>query len=144
MFPKTMEIDLLFSVGSTNPLNAISVKSPRGYVTGSGGLGRAFGAASDTSTTSVLENSLKTMNNFEVYPNPAKDNFSVKTFVNENTMFKITVKDISGKEVETICNEILIGQIQKEIAVGKYSSGTYFVHVQQGDFQFVKKLIILH
>jgi hypothetical protein len=84
------------------------------------------------------------LNNFEIYPNPAKENLTLKTIADAGTYLKITIKDISGKTIETVCNEILSGQVQKEISLNRYSSGTYFVHVQEGEFQFVKKLIIQH
>jgi hypothetical protein len=57
---------------------------------------------------------------------------------------KISVYDITGKEIEVLLNEKLqAGIYQTNWNASNFPSGVYFYRIQVGDFSETKKLILL-
>jgi hypothetical protein len=57
---------------------------------------------------------------------------------------KISVNDITGKELEVLVNEQLqAGTYQTDWNASNFSSGVYFYRLQTEDFSETKKLILL-
>ena len=83
------------------------------------------------------------------YPNPFNPATKIKFDILSNVKgqksnVKLTVYDLQGKEVETLVNEILKeGSYEYEFNGNGLSSGTYFYRLEAGDFNDVKRMILL-
>ena len=76
------------------------------------------------------------MNSIVVYPNPANEKITVKSF--ENELSQVSITDILGKEQLLI----QINEMQTEININGLTAGIYFVKVIQNKKSFTQKLII--
>lgn len=78
------------------------------------------------------------------YPNPFNPTTKIKFDIVKPGFAKLTVFDISGKEVATLANENLsVGSYETEFDGSKLSSGIYFYTLTSGDFTQTKKLMLL-
>lgn len=80
------------------------------------------------------------------YPNPfnpaTKIRFDVPAGVNSNT--KVSVFDITGKEVATLVNEQLAaGSYEYTLDGSDFASGMYFYRMQSGNFIQTKKMLLV-
>lgn len=78
------------------------------------------------------------------YPNPfnpvTKINFSIPV----NELVKITVYDITGREIANILNQSLTaGSYSLEFNAGGLSSGVYFYRISAGEFVSTKRMVLL-
>jgi hypothetical protein len=77
------------------------------------------------------------------YPNPFNPATSIRFDVPKESFVKITVYDITGKEVEIIANQnVIAGKYEATWDASKYASGVYFYHFEAGDFTDTKKMIL--
>lgn len=86
-----------------------------------------------------------TASNFEVYPNPAHNNTSVKFELQSEHTASIRLMDITGKQVMNIqLNKLPKGrhEYQLNFANQQLSSGVYFIQVMSDSGMQVKKLIV--
>jgi hypothetical protein len=99
-------------------------------------------AITDGPTTSLTE-AFKSAIQFELYPNPAKENIHMHFTLNQSTHLQITIRDILGKEVISIANE-QFGATNHQITVqtNNLKSGMYFVEVVGEHQSFSHKLLI--
>ncbi|WP_033961402.1 DUF7619 domain-containing protein [Psychroserpens jangbogonensis] len=76
-------------------------------------------------------------NDFEVFPNPAKDKFTVK--LNTSINGTLSVYDIQGKLIldQNVTESNLI-----EMNVSQLQNGMYFIKLKSDQFEAIKKLII--
>jgi hypothetical protein len=131
-----------YSVGDTYENTGINFRSSKGYVSGPVGHARGFGINSADSTVGIKK--IFTPSLFEIYPNPAKDRVVFETTIYSNSRVKIIVRDIDGQLVEVVNDSSLpIGKYRTEIKTQKLKSGVYFVHVDDGNYSFAKKLVII-
>lgn len=75
---------------------------------------------------------LKTLNDVNIFPNPAKSKLTISYTASVSGKVKINLKDILGKDVAVIYNEINpSGQNKLEIDLSKYSikPGIYFIEM---------------
>ena len=91
--------------------------------------------------TTLIVDSYKLEQN---YPNPfnpvTKINFSIPV----TGLVKLKIYDILGKEIMTLANEIkTAGSYSIEFDARNFASGTYFYKLEAGDFNAVKKMILL-
>ena len=78
------------------------------------------------------------------YPNPFNPKTTIKYDIPKNSLVRIVIFDILGKEVETIVNEKKeAGRYEIQWDASKYASGTYFYRIEAGDFAETKKMILL-
>ena len=81
--------------------------------------------------------------NFDVFPNPANDVFSITFETKEFTKSEITVSDLLGREIKTIMKDQLgAGSHEYNMNAGQFSKGIYLVRLKAGDITTVKKLVI--
>ncbi|WP_299224674.1 T9SS type A sorting domain-containing protein [uncultured Psychroserpens sp.] len=77
--------------------------------------------------------------NFEIYPNPANDVITVK--LNEGTQnidVSLGIYDIQGKLILSRS----LSEIQTDLNISNFQSGMYFVKLNTGHKEWIKKLII--
>jgi len=78
------------------------------------------------------------------YPNPFNPNTTIKFSIPKNEFVKISVFDISGREVKVLVNESLSpGAYETDFAAENLSSGTYFYKIEAGEFVSTKKMILV-
>jgi len=118
------ELFELYTAGTGNSLNAARVKSPRGYVTGSGGLGFVVSVSDSTL------NLRKVKDNFNpnlIFPNPASSQITLENpfaLAGSNSITVAQVFDNTGKEV----NSFVLNSVRNKITdVSTYSKGNYWV-----------------
>jgi hypothetical protein len=81
------------------------------------------------------------LNSLSVYPNPNNGNFVLNYTTSSNAVVKISVTDILGQEVYA-AQQNNTGRTVQEINLSNAVSGTYFVHVQGSDINYVQKIMV--
>jgi len=78
------------------------------------------------------------------YPNPFNSSSNIKFQIINAGRVKLVVFDLLGREVKTLVNEELQpGKYHVSFDASSLSSGIYFYRMEAGDFNSVKKLIML-
>ena len=78
------------------------------------------------------------------YPNPFNPTTTIEFDLLKSSDVKIEVYDIAGQKVRTLLNDNMsLGSHQIEFNAQNLSSGIYFYIIQTGDFQDVKKMILI-
>ncbi|MBS1494675.1 MAG: T9SS type A sorting domain-containing protein [Bacteroidetes bacterium] len=78
------------------------------------------------------------------YPNPFNPITKIKFALPKNEFVKITIFDLSGKEVQQIVNENLTaGEYETEFNAANLASGTYFYKIETNSFSDTKKMILV-
>lgn len=78
------------------------------------------------------------------YPNPFNPVTNIQFDVPKTGNIKLTIYDVSGKEVETLINEIMeAGRYNTDFNASKLSSGVYFYRIEAEGFTDVKKMILI-
>jgi subtilisin-like proprotein convertase family protein len=78
------------------------------------------------------------------YPNPFNPVTSIKYEVAKNVNVKIIVYDILGKEIRTLVNEFKkAGVYTVELNATNMSSGVYFYKISTGEYNDVKKMMLI-
>ena len=91
--------------------------------------------------TQPLSTSENTLQDFVLFPNPNKGNFTVQFNSTSNNEIKINVYDISGRRVFEN-NFENTGLFSQNIQLNNLQSGVYIVNVQDGNTKEVKRIII--
>ena len=78
------------------------------------------------------------------YPNPFNPVTTIKYAVPEDAVVKITVYDLSGKEVAVLVNEFKkVGFYSAVFNASNLPSGVYFYRMQAGNFSQTKQMILV-
>lgn len=78
------------------------------------------------------------------YPNPFNPSTIIKFSLPESNVVKLKVFDILGREVAVLLNENMnSGSYEVKFDASSLSSGIYFYSVQAGEFNEVKKMILI-
>lgn len=78
------------------------------------------------------------------YPNPFNPSTIITYSLPKESRVKLSIYDIMGREVAVLTDEIQrAGKYEKEFNGGGNSSGVYFYQLRAGEFQSVKKMILL-
>ena len=79
-----------------------------------------------------------------IYPNPAKDIFTIDLFSKEKQNISVKICDMRGAEVKTQELNILEGQNKNSIEVNGLATGLYYIQLynQNGYLLTVKKLML--
>ncbi len=97
--------------------------------------------------TNIIQTSTSIPNGFYLgqnYPNPFNPNTNIYFSIPVSSNVKITVRDITGKEISSLVNEYLnAGTYKFDFAGENISSGTYFYMMQAGEFTNVKKMVLV-
>ncbi|MCE1164392.1 MAG: T9SS type A sorting domain-containing protein [Bacteroidetes bacterium] len=81
---------------------------------------------------------------YQNYPNPFNPFTSIKFEIPKSSLVKITIFDLSGKEIETLVNQnVQPGVYETQWNASNYSSGIYFCRMQAGDFTQTKKMVLV-
>jgi hypothetical protein len=78
------------------------------------------------------------------YPNPFNPNTNIKFEIPKDGMVKLTVFDVSGREVEAVVNEQLsAGTYSVDFNASRLSTGVYFYRLETEGFTDTKKMILV-
>jgi hypothetical protein len=78
------------------------------------------------------------------YPNPFNPNTNIKFSIPSNGMVKLTVFDITGRQVAVLVNENLnAGTYTADFNAANVSSGIYFYKLESGSFVETKKMMLI-
>lgn len=78
------------------------------------------------------------------YPNPFNPATTIKFDIAKTSLVKISVYDITGREVGILANEILSpGTYSVNWDAGRVSSGIYYYRITAGDFVQTKKMVLV-
>ncbi len=78
---------------------------------------------------------------FKLYPNPNKGNFTVQFDSKSSNDIKISVNDISGRQIFKRSYQNT-GLFNEKLQLENIQSGIYLVTVQDGDRKEVKKIVV--
>lgn len=127
----------------------VAVDSQRVYVTGSANFsatGIAFFTVRYSVCTGIEPISNVVPQKFGLnqnYPNPFNPTTSIRFDVPKASFVKITVYDISGRELEVLAAEnVMPGEYEVDWNASAYSSGVYFYSISTDDFVQTKKMIL--
>jgi hypothetical protein len=84
------------------------------------------------------------LNAFNVYPNPAVNQFSVDIDLKERADVLIDVADITGKQVVVLMEEQQSGLVSRQFNTDRLPDGMYFLRLQVNGQTTTKKLNIIH
>ncbi len=81
-------------------------------------------------------------NNMILFPNPAKDQFTLKTnFEKNNTLFTLTITNAQGKVVYSLKEAAALGAYQKTIGISDWPMGVYSVNISSPQGSILQKFI---
>jgi photosystem II stability/assembly factor-like uncharacterized protein len=129
--------------GLSAPLNALHFK--HGYCWAVGGYGLVLRTDGtnwvDQNTAKVYPNKFSLSQN---YPNPFNPSTNIEFSLPKHEHVKIEVYNTLGQRIESLLNQhIKAGYHEVEFNAGNLSSGVYYYKIQVGEFQDVKKMILL-
>lgn len=90
--------------------------------------------------TAIEENYISS-STFSLYPNPAENTTTLRFESRMAGAGRISVSDAAGREVSSINATILSGNNAKDLNVAGLNAGIYYVTIQTGQGQVVKKLV---
>jgi hypothetical protein len=97
--------------------------------------------------TGISQNGTEVPNDFSLsqnYPNPFNPVTNIKFAIPVSGFVKLTVFDITGREVAVIVNkEMTAGNYTADLDASKLSSGVYFYKLNAGDFSDTKKMMLV-
>jgi hypothetical protein len=137
--PSLPQVDTLYAVGnSTNNDNMADTNDRWNY---------SINFPIKVYTPIGIVNNTKNADEFSLYqnyPNPFNPSTNIDYSVNKKGYIKLSVFDISGKEIAVLYDGIQNeGKYNTRWNASNYSSGIYFLKLTSGSFQSVKKMMLL-
>jgi hypothetical protein len=81
---------------------------------------------------------------FQNYPNPFNPSTTIEYSISKESRVSIIVYDITGREIETLVNEVKrAGYYTVQFNASRLSSGIYFYRITSGDFVQTKKMVLI-
>jgi hypothetical protein len=78
------------------------------------------------------------------FPNPFNPSTKIQFNIPKNSFVKLSVFDVSGKEIEVLTNgELKAGKYEAEWNPRNFSSGIYFYNLSAADFSETKRMILV-
>ena len=78
------------------------------------------------------------------YPNPFNPVTKIKFEIPSGELVKLVIFDILGREIKTLVNSRMNpGIYEYEFDASRLSSGVYFYKMQAGEFNDVKKMLLI-
>ena len=79
-----------------------------------------------------------------IYPNPFNPTTTISFSIPEFGLTTITAYDITGRELETLTNEVLsIGNYSINWNASSYPSGVYLIRMESGEFTQTQKVVLV-
>jgi len=129
---------------STNGLWILEITDDLG---GDSGVLKGWGIRLNGTVTGiqpVTNNIPNKFNLFQNYPNPFNPVTTIKFNIAKDVNVSLAVYDILGREVRSLVNEFTkAGEYQVKFDAKNLASGTYFYKLVAGDFNDVKKLVVI-
>ncbi len=82
------------------------------------------------------------LNNFALFPNPAKESVQVSLSLAQSQPIHIEIFDLTGKLVQTVKKEGMVGEFKEKIDVKDLPKGTYLFKVSGNSVSETKKIVI--
>ena len=95
-----------------------------------------------TQPGSIRMNGGTTINNLDVYPNPTDDIFNVSFVSDEIQTLSVRVLNIVGEVIYEESLDRFVGEYTKQISLGDYSKGIYFLEINDTNGTINKKIIL--
>ena len=81
---------------------------------------------------------------YQNYPNPFNPSTTIKFSLPKQESVIIAIYNTLGEKLETLLNKKMpAGSHEVEFNAQNISSGIYFYHIQAGEFQDVKKMVLI-
>lgn len=78
------------------------------------------------------------------YPNPFNPTTNVRYEISKNSLVKLKIYDVLGREIKTLINQMqTAGRYRITFDMSEYSSGVYFYKIQAGDFSDIRKMVLV-
>jgi len=104
-----------------------------------------FDSRSNTWTSVQESNKIDESLNLQIYPNPCSDLLTISFELKRSTNVSLEVFNFLGRKVASIANKYFsAGKHILHSDMSKLSSGNYFYHFSNGDFNSLGKIIIIH
>ena len=129
--------------GLSGELNAIHFKDGNGWAVGENGLVLRYDGVSwvDQKTGKTYPNKYSLSQN---YPNPFNPSTKIKFTLPKKEFVTLEVFNTIGQKIETLLNQVMkTGQHEVEFDAQNLSSGIYYYRIEAGEFQDVKKMVLL-
>ena len=111
------------------------------------GVGGQFEVTYNTLITNIVADATVTVDDFELsqnYPNPFNPVTTIRYKIPEQSFTKLKVFDLLGREISTLVNEEKsAGNYEVEFNASSLPSGIYFYRLQSGNFDKIKKMILM-
>jgi hypothetical protein len=92
--------------------------------------------------TDVIAND-NSLNDLNVYPNPSTGNFNINFKIEEVNEVSVEVFDIVGKSVSQLSSKKYSpGKHKINLTISDKNAGVYFMSIQIGDENYLKKIVI--
>ncbi|MCX6164012.1 MAG: T9SS type A sorting domain-containing protein, partial [Ignavibacteriae bacterium] len=103
-----------------------------------------FATLNSTNITNNIPGIPKNFDLHNNYPNPFNPSTKIQFDVPKNSIVKINVYDITGREITTLVNDFRnAGRYEVQFNASNLSSGIYFYKMQAGDYNAVKKMMLI-
>jgi hypothetical protein len=98
-----------------------------------------FAKTLDTASTGVIRVNTEEIDYLQVFPNPAKDNFTIKNNLSGQKDVQLILFDEYGKKILEKQNP----SATEIISCKNYPAGVYYAKLILGDYGFVKKVMVI-
>ncbi len=129
-----------FTKGVTNDNSRVAFKQPRGVIAGGTGSLRTFQSNNSTGVGLVK---LAPTSYFQVYPNPTNDNFFLKFISGSFEKTSVKIYSSAGKLVSQYYFSEIQSGMQQELSLKHVDAGIYFLQIENSDYFFVQKIILV-
>ena len=90
----------------------------------------------------------KILSSFKVYPNPAKDQFTISGYMDQESDIELTIRNITGTGIAEIMpkTKIPVGPFSFKISeqhLSQLASGVYLICLKTGELNHFEKLILI-
>ena len=82
------------------------------------------------------------INSFKIFPNPAKNRFSINFTANKGDNYKLMVRDVLGRSYFEHTFKDVENNVQTELSSQHWETGLYFIILENESDTYTKKLII--
>jgi hypothetical protein len=96
-----------------------------------------------SNTATGVEESAKESVQFSLFPNPVNSEATISYELKENSLVRISLYDIAGREIKTLENSTLpSGKQELKISKHLLQPGMYFIRFQAGETTFSHKMLV--
>jgi hypothetical protein len=97
-----------------------------------------------TGTGNNLSELPKEFKLYDNYPNPFNPTTTIKYDIANNSFVKLTIYDLTGKEIETLVSDNMqAGRYEATWSGSNYASGIYFAKIEAGSFKHIIKMVMV-